>query len=229
MDGRKKSKGTPIRNSYTYAFKWKVIRDYDRLKKLKRDLGARAGDVCPNVDAAYNNNISHSLVTAWLRQRATITTKAKSNRKSRLTRVGTTRYRYGAVDAALIERVKEIRGRKRRVGPRKIKVWYTQMLREKFPDAAVRFRGSRGFLTALVKRCRFSLRRKTNNHKLGWYGNRVVILGAFFPPPLVADPPSLPPSLVSPVSRRCVGPSSFPTPSGWSASQGSIGSLAAFS
>ena len=168
VDGRKKSRGTRIRNSYTYAFKWKVIRDYDRLARLKRDLGPRAGEVCPNVDAAWNSNISQSLVTQWLKQRDVIKAKAKSNRKSRLTRGGTTRYRYHAVDAALIKQVKEVRERKRRVGPRKIKLWYAKILREMFPDAAVRFRGSRGFLTALYKRCRFSLRRKTNNHKLGW-------------------------------------------------------------
>ena len=55
-------------------------------------------------------------------------------------------------------------------------------------------------------------------------------------PPPVADHSalalarqSLPPPLMSPISRRCVSPSSFPTPSGRSASQGSIGSLAAFS
>ena len=168
VDGRKKSRGSALRNSYTYAFKWKVIRDFDRLVKLKRDLGARAGEVCPNVDAAWNSNISHSLVTQWLKQRAMITAKAKSNRKSRLTRGGTTRHRCHAVDAALIKQVKEVREKKRRVGPRKIKLWYTKILREMFPEAAVRFRGSRGFLTALYKRCRFSLRRKTNNHKLGW-------------------------------------------------------------
>lgn len=97
-DGRSRNSGTPLRASYTVAFKWKVLRTLEEMQERAKEE-QHLLKISPVVDVAEMYGVAHSLVSKWKGRKKEIIEQAKTSRQRRKRRLCGSRYRFADVDA----------------------------------------------------------------------------------------------------------------------------------
>lgn len=119
-DGRR---GANRRASYSYAFKWRVLRCLHEMRAIAKQTARSFNHIHrvtfnPVTDTADTFGINKSLVSSWDKAREDIIKGARNNRTANNTKKSAKRYRFADVDKLVLEELKELRLRKLRVGPR---------------------------------------------------------------------------------------------------------------
>ena len=163
IDGRRTNSGVASRQGRSYAFKAKVVKNYEQLCKQnpdwKSDMAGWVSDV---------HLVTADQVRLWFKNKDYILERAKNRALGKSTRNRKPKGRFQEAEAKVFELFKEERRKSRRVGPRWLRRTMLKEVRnlQPAPPMAECFNARSGWLRRFVKRHGLALRRKTNNKKI---------------------------------------------------------------
>ena len=157
VDGRKNNRGSDNRIPRSYAYKKKVILEYDRVLAQYPDLKPEASSIV--ADLQYCNR---DQVNTWLRQRSSILEIAKNREAGRSSRRKAKTGRFHACEDVVHTEFCKHRDDGKSIGPQWLKARMLREVRAQKPRGWSLFTARQGWLWRFSKRWRLVVRHKTN-------------------------------------------------------------------
>ena len=173
QDGRKCNQGVANRRCRSYAFKIKVIEDYERYNKQLPDYRHHVASVVADL-----HDITKDQVNVWVKRKASIYEHGGTDRRDKrrhLTRMRHKKGMFAVEEEIVFNKFQELRKQGRQIGPKYLRSLMRREVNKIAQDdslpyqrrmMAKTFRGGTSWLFRFAKRWKVTLRRKTNVKKV---------------------------------------------------------------